>query len=174
MGLLILREVFSRITILPQLPVGGVLTGSIFARKRKMVNLNRHNKSGRIISLALVIAMCLAGAFCVTGCKKEEAASEPETKQENQEDNNIYGDESLGIDAKVDEQLKDYRHILLLGIDNGGRSDLMIVLSINKKTNWKLRILSERCRIVIEWPSIGKFSFNARSEHYMRFILVFC
>ena len=100
-----------------------------------MVNLNRHNKSGRIISLALVIAMCLAGAFCVTGCKKEEPASEPETKQENQEDNNIYGDESLGIDAKVDEQLKDYRHILLLGIDNGNRSDLMIVLSINKKTN---------------------------------------
>ena len=136
MGRLILREVFSRITILPQLPVvGGVLTGSFFARKRKMVNLNRHNKSGRIISLALVIAMCLAGALCVTGCKKEEPASEPETKQENQEDNNIYGDESLGIDAKVDEQLKDYRHILLLGIDNGDRSDLMIVLSINKKTN---------------------------------------
>jgi len=100
-----------------------------------MVNLNRHNKSGRIISLALVIAMCLAGIFCVSGCKKEEPASEPETKQENQEDNNIYGDESLGIDAKVDEQLKDYRHILLLGIDNGDRSDLMIVLSINKKTN---------------------------------------
>lgn len=94
--------------------------------------IRRQKNTGRLFSLVLVIAICLTGALGMIGCKKDEPASETKTKQE---EDSIYGDESLGIDEKVDEQLKDYRHILLLGIDNGNRSDLMIVLSINKKTN---------------------------------------
>ena len=97
-----------------------------------MVNLNKHNKARKLISLLIITAMCLAGVFCVTGCKKEEPASEPETKQE---EDSIYGDDSFAIDPAVDESLKDYRNILLLGIDNGNRSDVIMILSINKKTN---------------------------------------
>ncbi|MBC6679575.1 LCP family protein [Zhenpiania hominis] len=54
----------------------------------------------------------------------------------------IYGDESLGIDAEVDESLKDYRNIVIYGLDaedkdsaSGHRSDAMMILSINKKTD---------------------------------------
>lgn len=49
-------------------------------------------------------------------------------------DQQIYGDESLGIDAGVDEQLRDYRTIGLLGIDSGKRSDIIMAITINKRT----------------------------------------
>ena len=92
---------------------------------------NRCKKSRKLLTGILAVILCVAGAFGVCGCSGEAPAEEPEQ----QEEESIYGDESLGIDAGADEQLKDYRHILLLGIDNGGRSDLMMVLSINRKTN---------------------------------------
>lgn len=53
----------------------------------------------------------------------------------------IYGDEDLGIDPKVDEQLQHYRNVALFGIDAtdfeneaGHRSDAIIILSMNNKT----------------------------------------
>lgn len=48
---------------------------------------------------------------------------------------------TAGIDSKVDNSLKDYRSILIVGTDKGGRADLMIVFSYNKKTN-KAKIFS--------------------------------
>jgi len=91
-------------------------------------------KYRRYVSCILVFSLILSMSLFMSSCgKKAEEAPAEETKQE--EEQSIYGDESLGIDAKVDEALSDYRNILLLGIDNGNRSDLMMILSINKKTN---------------------------------------
>ena len=49
--------------------------------------------------------------------------------------------EELDIDSGVSEKLKDYRNILLLGVDtrdmddtDGSRSDAIIIVSINEKT----------------------------------------
>ena len=42
---------------------------------------------------------------------------------------------AAGIDPVVDVKLKDYRSILITGIDNEGRADLIIVFSYNQKTN---------------------------------------
>ena len=89
----------------------------------------------RVLAFFFIAIMCIAMCFVMPGCAKQEEPAEPEVPEAAEEEQTIYGDASLGIDAKVDEQLRDYRHILLLGIDNGNRSDLMMVLSINKKTN---------------------------------------
>ena len=62
----------------------------------------------------------------------EEPEPEPEEETVEEIDYSIYADESLGIDGKVGADLRDYRNILIAGIDNGNRSDMLIVLSINK------------------------------------------
>lgn len=92
------------------------------------------DKTRRFVSCILVFSLIMSMTLFMSSCgKKAEEAPAEETKQE--EEQTIYGDESLGIDAKVDEALSDYRNILLLGIDNGNRSDLMMILSINEKTH---------------------------------------
>ena len=73
------------------------------------------------------------------GCSKPEPAPEPAPEPEAEEpvaeeDYSIYGDASLGIDAGVDESLRDYRSILLAGIDNGHRADIQMILCINEET----------------------------------------
>lgn len=50
------------------------------------------------------------------------------------QDVSIWGDESLGIDPTVDEALQGYRNILIYGIDEGNRSDIVIVAGIDKET----------------------------------------
>lgn len=50
------------------------------------------------------------------------------------QDVSIWGDESLGIDPAVDEALQGYRNILIYGIDEGNRSDIVIVAGIDKDT----------------------------------------
>lgn len=74
--------------------------------------------------------------FVLPACSKPEPEPEPEPEEEVEEeiDYSIYADESLGIDGKVGADLRDYRNILIAGIDNGNRSDMLIVLSINKNT----------------------------------------
>ena len=89
----------------------------------------------RLLALLLLV-LIIASTFSLTGCSKAEEEAETEPQEEVAEEvQTIYGDESLGIDPAVDEALRDYRLILLLGIDNGNRSDLMMVLAINKNTN---------------------------------------
>ena len=90
----------------------------------------------QLLIITLVFALSLCMAVTMSGCSRtsdaEEQAKEP---AETEEEVTSYGDASLGIDARVDEELRDYRSILLLGIDNGGRSDVMMVLIINKNSN---------------------------------------
>ena len=59
-----------------------------------------------------------------------------------------YSLEAFGIDPKVDRDLKNYRNILLIGVDtragekdNNCRSDANIIVSINKTTN-EVRLIS--------------------------------
>lgn len=89
-----------------------------------------------IIAVAILIAVVAFGTL--SGNKEEaKAPTEPTNVEEI-----TYGDEELGITATVDEQLKDYRNIALFGIDakdfeseTGHRSDGMIIVSINEKTD---------------------------------------
>ncbi|MCB6994517.1 LCP family protein [bacterium 210820-DFI.6.37] len=90
---------------------------------------------GIIIIVAIFIAIIAFGI--ISRDKKEESKVEEPAVEEV-----IYGDEELGIDPTVDEQLKDYRNIALFGIDakdfeseTGHRSDGMIIVSINEKND---------------------------------------
>lgn len=86
-----------------------------------------------IIRLMLIISLTtlLAVSFC--GCSDNPEQPE-KAEQENMETVSIYGDESLGIDAGVDEALRDYRCVLLAGIDNGNRADIQIILCMNEES----------------------------------------
>ncbi len=98
-------------------------------------NTDQKNRN-KILRTLLILVLSTLILGMIAGCSKasnEEPVSEEE--QETQEEVTGYGDVSLGIDARVDEELRDYRSILLLGIDNGNRSDLMMILTMNKKTN---------------------------------------
>lgn len=85
------------------------------------------------LSKLLCILLSLALIFTLSSCSKQAEEPEPEEPEET-EDYSVYGDESLGIDAKVDEGLRDYRTILIAGIDNLNQADIQLVLSINKET----------------------------------------
>ena len=107
----------------------------IMAKKKRRRKLNA--KGIALLTLLLVAVMTLGVAVGMAIYKKvNPEPKEPEQQiEEKQEETQVWGDETLGIDPKVDEELQDYRNILLLGIDNGGRSDVLMLLSINKKTN---------------------------------------
>lgn len=97
------------------------MIGDMVIKMQKIMN----NK--KTISI-LAIVLCLLMLLC--GCKgKTEETSDEESAEGL---TTLYGDESLGIDPAVDEQLKDYRLIALFGIDNGDRNDMDIIISINK------------------------------------------
>lgn len=82
----------------------------------------------RLLCIVLSLLMIVTISAC---SKKSEEAEETEVKEE---DFSMYGDKSLGIDATADEAMRDYRMILLGGIDNGNRADVMMVLCINKES----------------------------------------
>ena len=92
-------------------------------------NKNASGAVRRLLCLMIALVMIVTMSACG---KKSKEAEEPEKEAEGT--SSIYGDESLGIDAKADEALRDYRMILLGGIDDGNRTDIMIVLCINKET----------------------------------------
>ena len=85
-------------------------------------------------SIIVILAVLI---LLLPGCSKPEPEPEPEAEPEAQvetEDYTVYGDESLGIDPGVDESLRNYRSILIAGIDNGHRADIQLILCINKET----------------------------------------
>lgn len=85
----------------------------------------------KLLSIMLIAVLVLL----LPGCSKPKTEPEPEAEEPAaEEDYSIYGDESLGIDAGVDESLRGYRSILLAGIDNGHRADIQLILCINEET----------------------------------------
>lgn len=100
---------------------------------------NRSYTSGKVLKALIAIMLTLALMLCVSGCSKDDDADKSEaneeTEQTEMEDEGLlYGDASLGIDAGVDEELQNYRCILIAGIDNGHRADMQIVMCMNRET----------------------------------------
>lgn len=123
------------------------------------------NMTGRMLAFFLVGILCIAMSFGMTGCSKKQPEEEP--PKEEQEVETIYGDASLGIDAKVDEQLRDYRHILLLGIDNGNRSDVLMVVSVNKKTN-KAKVVAVHRDTYMQIAEDGTYNIKGVEREFFK------
>ena len=90
---------------------------------------------------ALIIVICLALLAVCGYILAKQFVKEKFEQVERVEVNT----EDWGIDPKVQEELKDYKNIVLLGVDtreglgetdeSGVRSDAIIIVTINKKTN---------------------------------------
>ena len=85
--------------------------------------------------LCIMLSLMLIAVLPSCSKKAEEPEPEPETEEPAEEvDYSLYADESLGIDGKVGAELRDYRTILIAGIDNNQQADIQLVFSINKET----------------------------------------
>ena len=88
----------------------------------------------RIFALIMIMLMVFMSAACghkektEEGQKKEQKETTVETLDEE------YGDTSLGISAKADKELEDYDTYLIMGTDLGKRSDIMLIVSVNRET----------------------------------------
>lgn len=80
--------------------------------------------------LKIAILISLLGCLLVVFINPKQ----PEIEPAEEAYDTIYGDKMLGIDAGVDEELSGYRNIMVYGIDNKHRSDIMMVFSINEET----------------------------------------
>lgn len=83
------------------------------------------NKNKMAVIGLLVLVLLGVAVFAFLGGSKDDGEDQ---------DVSIWGDESLGIDPAVDEALQGYRNILIYGIDEGNRSDIVIVAGIDKET----------------------------------------
>ncbi len=99
------------------------------------------DKKKRRLRTALIVLLCLALlAVCGVVLAKQFVKEKFE-----QVDRVEVNEEDWGIDPRVKEELKDYKNIVLLGVDtregdgetdeSGVRSDAIIIVTINKKTN---------------------------------------
>jgi len=110
--------------------------GSRSGKPRKPVD-----KKKRRIRTAVIILVCLA---LLAACGYLLAKKFIKDKFE-QVDRVEVAEEDWGIDPRVKEELKDYKNIVLLGVDtregdgetdeSGVRSDAIIIVTIDKKTN---------------------------------------
>ena len=105
--------------------------------------MNSKNKTVKVILVIIIIALLALIAGCVIkGGQAED--SEPVTAEESL----MYGDEYLGIDAKVDEELKNFENILIMALDiesikdedgemirDGVVTDANVIFSIDKETH---------------------------------------
>lgn len=94
-----------------------------------MGNIKKEKNNTLLIALIVIVAIAITGLFVMEHFKNKEVSEEPEEVE------TMYGDESLCIDPEVDKALADYRMVEIVGIDNGGRSDIIFVAAINKKDN---------------------------------------
>ena len=105
------------------------------------------NTKKRVIKTLIIVAVCLALlALCGYMLAKQFVKEKCE-----QVDRVEVSTEDWGIDPRVQEELKDYKNIVLLGVDtrealgetsdSGVRSDAIIIVTINKKTG-DLRLTS--------------------------------
>lgn len=109
-------------------------------KTEKKANNKANNKRSSMLAvlLAALLVLCVAAGTVIykkANQKPAEQTAEPAKAEETEEEAQVWGDDSFGIDAGVDEALKDYRSIALLGIDAGSRSDVIMVVTINKNTN---------------------------------------
>lgn len=122
----------------------------------------KYKKSMKAFSVFLILNFAITAMLAFTACgKKEPEAEEPP------EEETVYGDKSLGIDARVDEELRDYRSIALLGIDAGGRSDMMMVMTINEKDS-KAKIVAVHRDTYMQIAEDGTYNINGVEREFYK------
>lgn len=94
---------------------------------------SKKNNSAIVIGIIVLLVLGVAGFFLLGS---NDDADEGGTT--------IWGDESLGIDAAADESLQGYRNVLIYGIDEDNRSDIVIVAGIDKETE-DVKVTSVYC-----------------------------
>lgn len=129
-------------------------------------------KKKTTILISSLLAFMLGFVLLLPGCGDSKAedtgdAQTDETQATEEQEETVWGDESFGIDAKADEALKDYRNILLLGIDNGGRSDVLMILSINEKTNVVKSVTVLRDTYMQISPN-GTYNINGKEREFYK------
>ena len=97
----------------------------------KPMNKNKKAKKNKVLIIVIIAAIVAVCIVIAIGINKDAELEQTQTE----ENDTIYGDESLGIDAGVDEALRGYRNIFIFGRDNKDRSDIILIASINKKNN---------------------------------------
>lgn len=91
----------------------------------------KQKKQNRILIGAIIAVVVIVGlVFAIEMNKDKNSADKPQEVEDT-----IYGDDSLGIDADVDKELRNFRNIFIFGTDNQDRSDIILLASINEKTN---------------------------------------
>lgn len=80
----------------------------------------KQGKTTRVLLITgIIIAFLILAAIIVIGVRGARADAPANAGQET----TIYGDEYLGIDPDVDEALKDYRNLVVFGIDQNGQTN---------------------------------------------------
>ena len=91
---------------------------------------NTDKKKKRILIIAIAAALVVLAVIITAGMLSR--GGEGEAVEEDAAP--VWGDEYLGIDPAVDKSLKDYRNFVIYGVDNNGKSDVINIFSMNKKT----------------------------------------
>ena len=74
---------------------------------------------------------------------------------------------AAGIHSKVKKSLSNYRSILIAGIDNGGRADLIIVFSYNKKTK-KAKVVTVTRDTYMQLNNKKKYTINGKKRDFCK------
>ena len=89
----------------------------------------QYTRGGKIFSVIIALILAVTAVYVLSSCSgQENTASEPYSDEE------LYGDDTLGISPEADKSLKDFRTYLITGIDDGKRSDIMLILTVNEET----------------------------------------
>ena len=90
-----------------------------------------------VTAILLILVMIVMLGFSAVSCGTKE---EPVTKV-SEEPQELWSDDELGIDPVVDEQLQDYRNVLLCDVGNtdidpegDNTPDAIVIMNIKKKT----------------------------------------
>lgn len=105
--------------------------------------MSRRNGDGKRILLIAIIIAAIIGAVVVLGSIALGAreASDAGASHSSGASDAGAGDALYGIDPQVDAALSDYRNVLIFGLDNKHRSDIILLASINKQTD-QVKILT--------------------------------
>lgn len=98
-------------------------------------NIEKQKRNKKLI-LAIITSAIVLAIIVAFGINKQKETTLPE-----KDESSIWGDKYLGIDAKVDKELQDYRNFVIYGVDNNGKSDIINIFSVNKKTK-EIRIVA--------------------------------
>ena len=106
-------------------------------KKQKEVKKNKNNKKNTkliiiIVILILLLALATAAVYLLKTYK--DVTNAAASGNIDQITTSQYSDEELGIDPTVAKQLDGYRNIVIYGLDNTKRSDVILVISIDKET----------------------------------------